>query len=187
VLTLVLTSLLAADAGVPDAGLPPLPSALFRSASEALGLVEVEIPLEAREPLAVRFDRGIEHARVLGLIATRAPMDAPTELALKPWALLRSRHQSLDGRTSVKALLLISGAPPRPQVLPTSMFGFGLESTPGYEQLKAALVTFFSWRPEPGLVTQREALKSDNPYLHHLAAEALLQQGATDVVPFPLP
>ena len=68
--------------------------------------------------------------------------------------------------------------------------GFALETTPGYEDAKAAMVASFGWREERMRavsaaqlwVEQKAALQSENPYLRHLAAEFLIQHDASDVV-----
>lgn len=179
VLAIVLTAVLAVDV---DAGLPPLPSALFKSVSEASAVVEVEVPLVSTEPSMPRWEHGVPRLRVLGLVASRAPLDAPNELTLKPWPVLRSCLRLMDGRKSVKALLVLSGSPLVPSVVPMATFGLGLESTPGYAQLKAAIVASFAWRTDTSWADQRAALISDNPYLRHLAAEFLLQRGAGSVL-----
>ena len=90
----------------------------------------------------------------------------------------------------VKLLVLLSGDPLVPKPLPQVSFGLGLETTPGYEQLKAALTESFGWHEERMRAVgadqlwraQRKALTSDNLYLRHLAAEFLEQHGASDVV-----
>jgi len=179
VLAIVLTAVLAVDV---DAGLPPLPSALFKSVSEASGLLEVEVPLVSTEASMARWEHGVPRLRVLGLVASRAPMDAPGELQLKPWPVMRSCLRLMEGRKSVKALLVLRGSPVVPSVVPMATFGLGLESTPGYAQLKAAIVASFAWRPDASWADQRAALISDNPYLRHLAAEFLMQYAAGAVL-----
>ncbi len=184
--TLVLLSLLAAD----PAPLLPLPSQLYKAVSEAAGVLELEVPLISEERPTPRWEDGVKKAKVLGLIATRAPIDPPVGLSLKPWEIIRSCLHRMDGRSSVKVLLLVAPGTGAPMVFPLSEFGFALESTKGYAPLKAALVESFTWHEERMRAVgagqlwqaQRKALTSDNPYLRHLAAEFLAQHEAQDVV-----
>lgn len=180
-LTLTLLGLLAADAP-----LAPLPSALFKAVSEASALVEVEVPLEPSGRPFERWAKGLAKAKVVGTLASRAPDDAPT--LVPRWEVLRSCLSRLGPRTSVRVLLAVTDR--KLVLLPMTTLGFGLETTPGYDAAKAALVASFGWHeermravpPEQLWLEQRAALRSDNPYLRHLAAEFLIQHDAGDVV-----
>lgn len=168
----------------------PLPSALYRASQEASALVELELPLITTERMEARWQRAIKQPKVKAVLATRAPMDAPEKVELVPFDVLRSCLRKTDHRLSVKLLVLMSGHPPRPVPLPQITFGLGLETTPGYEALKAALVESFEWVEErmravgaPQLfAAQRKALSSQNLYLRHLAAEFLVQHEAGAVL-----
>lgn len=180
-LTVALLGVLAADAP-----LAPLPSALFKAASEASALVEVEVPLEPTGRPFERWARGLAKAKVVGTLASRAPDDAPT--TVPRWEVLRSCLAHLGPRTSVKVMLAVREH--KLVLLPMTTLGFALETTPGYEAAKAALVASFGWREErmragaPGQLwlEQKAALRSENPYLRHLAAEFLVQHDAAEVV-----
>ncbi len=188
--SLLLLAVLAAEPVNAAPLLPPLPSAFFKSVSEAGGVLELEVPLISSQNSTARWVNGVKQVKVLGLLVTRSPMDAPDALELKPWDVMRSCLHRMDGRKSVKVLLLMTGSPARPTVFPQSSFGFGLESTPGYEQLKAALVESFTWHEERMRavgaeqlwLSERKAVISENPYLRHLAAEFLVLHDASDVV-----
>lgn len=160
----------------------PLPSALYRASQEASALVELELPLITTERMEQRWRRAIKEPKVKGMLAARAPIDAPESVELAPFDVMRSCLRKTDHRLKVKLLVLISGTPPRPTYLPFMSFGLGLETTPGYEALKFALTESFGWVVERSWAAQRKALASDNPYLRHLAAEFLVQHGAPEVV-----
>lgn len=168
----------------------PLPSALHRGAQEASALLELELPLITTERVEARWKRALGQPRVKALLASRVPMETPATVELRPFAVLRSCLRRTDHRLSVKLLVFLAGQPPQPQVLPLATMGLGLESTPGYENLKAALVESFAWREERMRAVgaeqlwapQRKALGSENPYLRHLAAEFLAQHEAAAVV-----
>lgn len=192
-LTLALMVLLSVDGGV-DGGVAaptgPLPSAFFKSVSDAAAVLEIEVPLVTTEKPTVRWERGVPRAKVVGLVASRAPLDAPETVSVQAWPVIRSCLFKMDGRKSVKAVLVLTGNPVRLGLLPLSTFGFGLESTPGYEAMKAAVVESFGWHEERMRAVgadqlwsaQRAALSSENVYLRHLAAEFLVQHDAGDVV-----
>jgi hypothetical protein len=180
-LTVALLGLLAAEPP-----LAPLPSALFKAVSEAAALVEVEVPLEATGRPFERWAKGLAKAKVTATLASRAPDDAPT--AVPRWEVLRSCLARLGPRTSVRVMLAVSDH--RLVLLPMTTLGFALETTPGYADAKAAMVASFGWReermravpPEQLWLEQRAALRSENAYLRHLAAEFLIQHDAGDVV-----
>ena len=183
--------LLTALAQVPEtpAG-PPIPSALYRASQEATALVELELPLITTERMDLRWRRALTQSKVLGLLASRAPMDVPEEVQLAPFDVMRSCLKKTNDRLKVKLLVVLTGSPLLPKPLPNVTFGLGIESTPGYEQLKSALIESFEWREERMRAVgkdqlwrvQRKALTSDNLYLRHLAAEFLSQHEATDVI-----
>lgn len=181
---LVLTALAQTDAGA------PLPSALYRASQEAAALVELELPLITTERSDLRWQRALKQPKVKAMLAARAPMDAPESVELAPFEVMRSCLRRTDHRLTVKVLVLMTGAPLQPKPLPHSTFGLGLETTPGYEALKAALIESFDWREERMRAVgadqlwraQRKALGSDNLYLRHLAAEFLVQHGAAEVL-----
>jgi hypothetical protein len=160
----------------------PLPSALYRASSEATALVELELPLITTERMEARWQRAIKQPKVKAMLAARAPTDAPESVELAPFDVMRSCLRRTDHRLTVKLLVLMSGNPLKPTYLPFMSFGLGLETTPGYEQLKVALVESFQWVVERSWSAQRKALASDNGYLRHLAAEFLVQHGAPEVV-----
>lgn len=169
----------------------PLPSALYKGSQDATALLELELPLITTERAEDRWKRALaEGPKVKGLLATRVPMEPPQKVELKPFAVLRSCLHRTDHHLSVKLLVFLAGEPPRVQLIPLSTMGLGLETTRGYEQLKAALVESFGWREERMRAVgaeqlwaqERKALASDNPYLRHLAAEFLAQHGASEVV-----
>lgn len=168
----------------------PLPSGLYRASQEASALVELELPLITTERSDLRWQRAIKQPKVKAVLAARAPMDAPGSVELVPFEVMRSCLRKTDHRLTVKLLIFLSGSPLEPVLLPQTTFGLGLETTPGYEQLKAALVESFDWVEERMRAVgaqqlwreQRKALTSDNVYLRHLAAEFLIQHGAAEVV-----
>ena len=168
----------------------PLPSALYRASQEASALVELELPLITTERMDLRWQRAIKQPKVKGMLASRAPMDAPESVELAPFDVMRSCLRKTDHRLTVKLLVFMAGNPLKATWLPQMSFGLGLETTPGYEQLKSALVESFDWVEERMRAVgaqqlwqpQRKALASDNVYLRHLAAEFLIQHGAAEVV-----
>jgi hypothetical protein len=160
----------------------PLPSALYRASTEATALVELELPLITTERMELRWQRALKEPKVKALLASRAPMDAPDSIELPPFNVMRSCLRRTDHKLKVKLLVFLTGNPPKPSYVPFLSFGLGLESTPGYEQLRAALIESFSWVPEKTFAAQRKALTSDNLYLRHLAAEYLVQHEASAVV-----
>lgn len=168
----------------------PLPSALYRASQEASALVELELPLITTERRDLRWQRAIKQPKVKAMLASRAPMDAPESVELAPFEVMRSCLRKTDHRLTVKVLVFMTGTPLEPTWLPQMSFGLGLETTPGYEQLKSALVESFDWVEERMRAVgaqqlwqpQRRALASDNGYLRHLAAEFLIAHGAADVV-----
>ncbi len=168
----------------------PIPSGLYRASQEATALVELELPLITTERSDLRWQRAIKQPKVKALLASRAPMDVPESVELAPFDVLRSCLRKTDHHLSVKFLVFLSGSPLETKLLPQTTFGLGLQTTPGYEQLKAALIESFDWREERMRAVgaeqlwrmQRKALGSDNPYLRHLAAEFLEQHGATEVI-----
>ena len=160
----------------------PLPSALYRASTEATALVEVELPLITTERMELRWQRALKEPKVKALLASRAPMDAPESIELAPFNVMRSCLRRTDNKLKVKLLVFLTGTPPKPTYVPFLTFGLGLESSPGYEQLRAALIESFSWVPEKTFTAQRKALGSDNLYLRHLAAEYLVQHEASAVV-----
>ena len=169
---------------------PPIPSALYRASREATALVELELPLITTERSDLRWRRALTQSKVLALLATRAPMDVPEEVQLAPFDVMRSCLKKTNDRLKVKLLVLLTGSPLLPKPLPNVTFGLGIETTPGYEQLKSALIESFEWREERMRAvgneqlwrTQRKALISDNPYLRHLASEFLSQHEASEVI-----
>lgn len=182
VLTLVLLTTLAQQ---------PIPSALYRSTADATALVEVELPLITTERAETRWKRALgETPRVKGLLASRRPMQVPESIELKPFGVVRSCLRRTDHHVSLKLLVFLAGEPPQVKLMPLVTMGLGLETTPRYEQLKAALIEVFDWREERMRAvgaeqlwaTQKKALTSDNPYLRHLAAEFLAQHEAGEVV-----
>lgn len=168
----------------------PLPSALYRASQEASALVELELPLITTERMELRWQRALKQPKVKSMLASRAPMDAPESVELAPFDVMRSCLRKTDHRLTVKLLVFMTGHPLKPTWLPQMSFGLGLETTPGYQQLKAALVESFDWVEERMRAVgtqllwqpQRKALVSDNVYLRHLAAEFLIQHGAAEVV-----
>lgn len=160
----------------------PLPSALYRASTEATALLELELPLITTERMDVRWQRALKEPKVKALLASRAPMDAPETIELPRFEVMRSCLRRTDHRLSVKLLVFLTGNPLKPTQVPFLSFGLGLESTPGYEQLKAALVESFSWVPDKTFAAQKKALSSDNSYLRHLAAEYLVQHEASAMV-----
>lgn len=168
----------------------PIPSGLYRASQEATALLELELPLITTERSDLRWKRAIKQPKVKALLASRAPMDVPESVELAPFEVIRSCLRKTDHRLTVKLLVFLGGSPLQPKLLPQSTFGLGLESTPGYEQLKSALIESFDWQEERMRAVgaeqlwraQRKALASDNTYLRHLAAEFLEQHGASAVV-----
>lgn len=160
----------------------PLPSALYRASTEATALVELELPLITTERMDLRWKRALKQPKVKAMLAARAPMDAPETVELPPFEVMRSCLRRTDHRLSVKLLIFLTGNPLKPAYVPFLSFGLGLESTPGYEPLKAALVESFSWVPDKTFAAQRKALTSENLYLRHLAAEYLVQHEASAVL-----
>lgn len=168
----------------------PLPSALYRGAQEATALVELELPLITTERSDLRWRRALKQPKVKAMLASRGPMDAPESVELAPFDVMRSCLRKTDHRLTVKLLVLLSGSPLKASPLPLFSFGLGLETTPGYEALKAALVESFDWHEERMRAVgagqlwqaQRKALATKNSYLRHLAAEFLVQHGAAVVV-----
>jgi hypothetical protein len=168
----------------------PIPSALYRASQEAAALVELELPLITTERSDLRWQRALKESKVKGLLASRSPMDVPEVVELAPFDVMRSCLRKTNDRLKVKLLVLLTGSPLVPKPLPHVSFGLGLETTPGYEQLKAALIESFDWREERMRAvgndqlwrTQRKALTSENLYLRHLAAEFLNQHEASEVV-----
>ena len=100
----------------------PLPSALYRASTEATALLEVELPLITTERMELRWQRALE------------------SIELPKFEVMRSCLRRTDNKLKVKLLVFLTGNPPRPTYVPFMSFGLGLESTPGYEQLKAALI-----------------------------------------------
>lgn len=168
----------------------PLPSGLYRATQEAAALVELELPLITTERSDLRWLRALKQPKVKALLASRSPMEPPESVELAPAQVIRSCLRRTDHRLTVKLLVLLSGSPPRASPLPLLSFGLGLETTPGYEALKVALVESFDWHEERMRAVgagqlwqaQRKALASKNPYLRHLASEFLVQHGASEVV-----
>lgn len=168
----------------------PLPSALYRSAQDATALLELELPLITTERVEARWKRALGQPKVKGLLATRVPMEAPERVELQPFNVLRSCLGRTDHHLSVKLLVFLAGQPPQVKLVPLATMGLGLETTGGYEQLKAALVEFWGWKEERMRAVgadqlwapQKKALASDNRYLRHLAAEFLAQHEAAEVV-----
>ena len=168
----------------------PVPSGLYRASQEAAALVELELPLITTERRDLRWQRAIKQPKVKAMLASRAPMDAPETVELAPFDVIRSCLRKTDHRLAVKLLVFLGGSPLQPKLIPQTPFGLGLETTPGYEQLKAALIESFDWREERMRAVgaehlwraQRRAMASDNPYLRHLAVEFLVQHGASEVV-----
>lgn len=169
----------------------PLPSAFARAVFEATAVLELDVPLDpSNSKSAVRWADGLDKARPVGVLASRALMDPPERLAFKKWEVLRSCLALTNGRRSVKVLLTLTGNPPTPAIFPLATMGFAMDSTPGYAKLKEALVEAFGWHEERMRAVaadqlwaaQRKALVSDNPYLRHLAVEWLVQHEAEGVV-----
>lgn len=171
-----------AKPGDPESGAPPLPSALYRASTEASALIEVELPLITTERMELRWRRALKEPKVKALLATRAPLDKPESVELPPFEVMRSCLRRTDNRLTVKLLVFMGGSPLKPTYVPFLSFGLGLETTPGYEQLKAALIESFSWAPDRTFAVQRKALNSENSYVRHLAAEWLVQHEASAVV-----
>ena len=192
VLTLVLLTALAQPATQP-APSPPgaLPSVLYRATMDATALLELELPLITTDRVEARWKRALaQPPKVKALLATRQPMEAPEKVELPPFNVLRSCLRRTDHHLSVKVLVFLAGTPLQVKLIPLITMGLGLETTGGYEQLKAALVESFSWREERMRAVgadqlwaaQKQALASDNPYRRHLAAEFLAQHEASEVV-----
>lgn len=168
----------------------PLPSALSRAAQEADAVVEFELPLLTTEQPGRRWARALPQAKLTQVVASRSPTDPPETLTLPPYEVIRSCLGRTNHRLTLKVLAFVSGSPPRATPLPHAAFGLGLESTPGYAELKAALAASFEWRDERMRAvgadqlwrSQRTALGSENGYLRHLAAEFLWAHGAGEVV-----
>jgi hypothetical protein len=161
----------------------PLPSSLYRASREATALVEVELPLITTERVEVRWQKALQSPKVMSMLASRAPIDAPLSLELPQFEVLRSCLRKTDHRLTVKLLVLLNGADLRPNPLPQVTWGLGLETTPGYQALKQALTESFSWvDADRSWAPQRKALASDNTYLRHLAVEFLVQHGASEVI-----
>ncbi len=169
----------------------PVPSALYRSTTDATALLELELPLITTDRVDARWKRALgQPPKVKALLATRVPMEAPERVELLPFDVLRSCLRRTDHHLSVKLLVFLAGQPPRVKLIPLATMGLGLETTRGYEQLKAALVESFDWREERMRAVgaeqlwapQKKALASDNPYLRHLAAEFLAQHEAAAAV-----
>ncbi|MFT3711504.1 MAG: hypothetical protein QM817_28040 [Archangium sp.] len=174
-----------------DAGSAPLPSAFSKVVFESAAVLEIEVPLDASLKATPRWAKGLERAKPLRIIASRAVMDAPEKLdGFKKWEVLRSCLGLTNGRASVKVLVLQTGNPPAWSLFPLATMGFAMESTPGYAQLVAAVSEAYGWHEERMRAVgadqlwqaERKALQSDNPYLRHLAAEFLIQHDAATVV-----
>lgn len=181
VLTLVLITTLA----------QPTPSALYRSTMDATALVELELALITTDRVETRWKRALgQPPKVKALLASRVPMQPPESVELKPFDVLRSCLHRTDHHLSVKVLVFLAGQPLQVKLIPLATMGLGLETTPRYEQLKAALIEVFDWREERMRAVgaeqlwapQKKALAADNPYLRHLAAEFLAQHEAAEVV-----
>lgn len=168
----------------------PIPSGLYRASQEATALVELELPLITTERSDLRWQRALKQPKVKALLASRAPMDVPESVELRPFDVMRSCLHKTDHHLKVRLLVFLTGSPLEPRPLPSVTFGLGLATTPGYEALKAALIESFGWvdermhavGPDSLWRAQRKALGSDNPWLRHLAAEFLEQHEASPVI-----
>lgn len=166
----------------------PLPSALYARSSTALALVELVVPMDGPGTYEARWARGLPKA-LANILARRVELEEMPPAPELRWPLLRSCQGLIEGRNPMRVLLLVDDQQ-RVERLPQATFGLGLEGTPGYEQLREALIAFFSWPeermraagPETLWKLQRAALTDSNPVLRHLSAEFLIQHGAENVV-----